>query len=99
MTSEYDRRQLALIRGLIDQYEAGKLELGNLVRDVEALLNALQDVDQAWRESAHEEWWTLEQVFAVTLDRGHASLPPAGKVLVDQAIGKLKALVNGENNE
>ena len=90
--SEDDRRQFALIVDRIIQYESGNLELGYLVRDIEALLNTLQDAEQGWRESAHEEWWTLEQVYAVALDRGQDTLTTESKVLVDEAITNLKAL-------
>ena len=90
---DHDKRQLLLMKEQIASFEAGSLHLGYLVRDLEALNDSLQSVPESWREAFHQEWWTLEQVFAVGLDRNEERLCEENLRLVEEAIRNMKRLL------
>lgn len=77
MKSQFGRelRQLDLMAARLEAYRHDRLSLGPLINDLDALWNELTMAQGAWREELRGHWWTLEQVYAVALDRGYASLP------------------------
>jgi hypothetical protein len=91
--NDYDRRQLALMGSQLESYREGQLDLAALIQRLEGLLNALEAVDPAWKEAFHEEWFTLEQVFAVSLDRPGKNVIGDSKKILEEALGKLSDLV------
>lgn len=66
--------------------------VGRLVSTLESLVALLERPDESWRRRFDEEWGMLEEVLAVTLDRG-TSLDQQGKRLVGEAIAGLQRLV------
>lgn len=46
-----------------------------------------------WRGAFENEWWTLEQVYAVALDRKKTTFSFEDEALIQEAIGKLRTLV------
>lgn len=96
MTQQTQRelRQLDLMAARLEAYRHDRLSLGPLIDDLDALWNELTMVQGAWREELRGHWWTLEQVYAVALDRGYASLPDDHRVLIDEAVNALGFLVD-----
>lgn len=69
MITEYDQRQLDLMRKKLEYFEQSKISLNDLICDLEALLYCLQNIDKEWCKKFHEECFDLEQIYAVALDR------------------------------
>src|ERR1035438_5519099 len=90
---DYDLRQLALLEAQLSQFESGQIQLAYLIRGLDALLNCLRTVDQGWKGTFKSEWWTLEQVYAVALDRKTNPLSPENLPMVNGAVQALKRLV------
>jgi hypothetical protein len=84
-------RELA-IRSLAS-YKAGRLSLRRLVDDLDTVWSNLEPSD--WREDFRGHWWTLEQVYAVAVDRGDLeSLPQESLVAIDEATTALELLLD-----
>lgn len=90
--TEYDIRQINLMRKKLSLFILNKLSLGHLIDDLEALLSCLQSVDIAWKESFHEYCFILEQIHAVALDRNEPILHDDTDLL--ETIQQLKVLLN-----
>ena len=69
-----DDRQYQLINSYIKEFEEGKLNLRSLIQTLSGLLESLTTTDPKWKDAFQSEWWTLEQVYAVAIDRGEAKL-------------------------
>ncbi|WP_297119869.1 hypothetical protein [uncultured Enterobacter sp.] len=67
--NEYDRRQLSLMKETLNSYLTNKISFKKLIDNLEGLLYILQDIDIAWKNEFHEQWFVLEQVYAVALFR------------------------------
>ncbi|MBI1924200.1 hypothetical protein HYR99_08100, partial [Candidatus Poribacteria bacterium] len=77
----------------IDGFEKGSVNLRRLINDLEALLDCLQSAEKAWKAVFLQEWGTLEDVYADALDTGQKVLVPESQKLVEDAVRKLKRLV------
>ncbi|MEM7314138.1 MAG: hypothetical protein AAF497_13405 [Planctomycetota bacterium] len=91
--SNREERQVELMIRLVDAFIAEQLELGDLVRDLEALQAELQETDKAWRESFRDNWWNLEQVHAVGLDRDYETTLSENEQLVSESVRAIKELL------
>ena len=87
-----DDRQYQLINSYIKEFEEGKLNLRSLIQTLSELLESLTTTDLKWKDAFQSEWWTLEQVYAVAIDRGEAKLGLESQDLVEEAIGNMKHL-------
>lgn len=90
---DYDQRQLNLMDEQLSQFESGKIDLQHVISGLKSLQNSLRTIDQHWKEKFTADWWTLEQVYAVSLDRKKTTLSPKDSTLVKQAISNLKNLL------
>jgi hypothetical protein len=90
---KYDARQLTLMERRIAQFENGEVSRSALIDDLDALLSSLQSTWQPWKEAFKSEWWTLEQISAVALDRGEGGTPEGDRALVTDALIHLKELI------
>ena len=90
---DYDLRQIALMESRILQFGAGNLSRSRLIDDLDSLLSCLRIIDQNWKDLFKSEWWTLEQIHAVALDRKEASLPPDSQKLLAESLGNLRELI------
>jgi hypothetical protein len=77
----------------IEDFENGKLELGRFISAVDSLIS-LESLDEQWSDTFRSEWWTLEQVYSVSLDRGKTTLTTEYIVLIDEAIRNMKSLLS-----
>ena len=48
---------------------------------------------EEWKEAFQSEWWTLEQVYAVALDRGQDPMSGEGGAMVREATARLRDLL------
>lgn len=68
--------------------------LGRLISELESLCVLLETPTSSWRDSFQEQWGTLEEVFAVMLDRDASTMDDEGAKLVADAVMRLEILVN-----
>ncbi len=89
--NEYDKRQLSLMKETLNSYLTNKISLKKLIDDLEGLLYILEDIDIDWKNEFHEQWFVLEQVFAVALFRDEIIEPNDPDI--DSAITHLEKLL------
>ena len=92
-SSEYDQRQYQLMAKSVQQFKEGELDIYNLISIIEALLDVLQMADEKWKDDVRNEWWTLEQVYAVAVHKGQTTLSPEDIDLVLEAVENIDTLV------
>jgi hypothetical protein len=87
---------------MLDRLEAfprGAISLRKLIEDLRSLVEALELPSPAWKDEFIGEWWTLEQVYAVAIDRNELDhLPTESQELVDTAVASLREMVVGAMN-
>lgn len=66
---EYDARQYARMLEQLGLFENHKLDLPELIKNLRALMTAFEEPDDAWIQKFKGEWWTLEQIYASSLDK------------------------------
>lgn len=83
------------MRSLLLDYEEERVSLGDLINTLEALLSVLEDTPETWKERFKSEWWTLEQVYAVNLDRnqGALKLTQQEQGLIAETLASLRKLL------
>lgn len=92
-SQDRDQRSCVLAVNMIVDYKAGKISLKRLVDGLDDVWNYL-DVF-TWSEEFRGRWWTLEQIYAVALDRGELdSLSPESLVALEEAIAGIKSLLD-----
>lgn len=91
--NEREQRQLDGIINQINAFESHQIRLTGLISSLEALLNAMEDVPQAWRSEFRRQWGVLEQVYAVAADEGRFPTAAAEETVIAEAVGRLRELV------
>jgi hypothetical protein len=91
---DYDYRQLSLMEEQLSQFDTESIKLPHLISGLKSLRDCLRTVDEDWEKKFTGEWWTLEQVHAVALDRKETTLSSEGLALVKEAVVNLKKLVS-----
>lgn len=95
--SEYDLRQFNLMVDFINEYENGLpnlASLGKLVSDLEALQSALENASESFYQAFRALWGELETTYAVMLDEERTLPNKIDESLINDAIAKLKVLIN-----
>ena len=91
--TDYDERQVSLMVNRIRRFQNKEIHLGSLVNDLEALLNVLASVSVDWKSAFHEEWWNLEQVYAISLDRNDDAVLIENEESISSSLDKMKELI------
>jgi hypothetical protein len=91
--NEYDLRQVVLMEEQLNQFEDGKITLSHIISGLKSLQNCLTTTSADWRRDFIGEWWNLEQIYAVALDRKRTELSSDERAVINQAIVNLRALV------
>jgi|ERR1700720_639227 len=90
---ERDSRQYQLMLDRLSAFERKAIGLPDLVEDLRSLIDALSSTNR-WAQELLSDWWTLEQVYAVAIDRDQLqSLPQDSEDLVKEAITALRDLL------
>ena len=84
----YDQRQLKLMALKILEYKQGLISLKVLIDDLRSLLGCLKSISIEWRERFYNEWFVLEEIYAVTLYRQESLSNYVGEI--QEVIKKLK---------
>jgi hypothetical protein len=89
--SDYDQRQYRLMLERLTAFEQGRLRLDMLVNDLEGLLNALEEVQPAWKQTFFHYWGKLEDERGLALFKGLIDEETSQRLRA--AISQLKLLV------
>ena len=63
--SDYQIRQLLLLEKIIIRYHDNNVVFINLINQIEALIDLLEDIDQVWYEQIKSLWFELEVIYAM----------------------------------
>lgn len=94
MQLEQDWRLLEQMRMSLRYAPASVVALGRLVAELEPLSQQLAAPDREWQRRFLVHWGTLEEVFAVALDRNLETLDVQGAAIVDSALAELRVLAD-----
>jgi hypothetical protein len=103
--SEYDIRQIFLLRKLLEIYisyktDNKKIYLCKLIKDVEALLQLISNLEQNWFDDMASMWFDLEIVYAISASENREFTKNETQEIEDTVI-KMKEMVDiliSENN-
>lgn len=94
MTSEYNLRQIYLMQARIKQYREGQIRIEQLINDLEALLNCLEQIDETWKTDFLCAWDILEIVYASALSDNKTSLDANDMIEINRGLKELDIIIN-----
>ena len=94
MDTNLEKRHLQQMQLSLGSYPASVSSLGRMVAELEALHALLGSRDDTWKKRFYGQWASLEEVFAVALDRQMEALDEEGNRIVSAAIFELRAIVD-----
>lgn len=94
---DHDKKQYQLMKDYIAEFEEGKLKLDQLIKVLYGLTKSLQTTEEEWVDEFQSEWWTLEQVYAVALDRKETTLNLDSQNLIYETIENMKNLLKKQD--
>ncbi len=66
--SDYDKRQIELMKNQIIYFKEKNMDLGSLISRLESLFSVLENKNIPWKNAFWKEWDNLEIIFATMLD-------------------------------
>lgn len=93
MANDRSRYLVELMRRSLSAYEKGSINLPALVRDLETLVDSLDEfAEEEWVGELRSLWWQLEVVNAVALAEHRHALTEEERLAVRDAIEGLTAM-------
>lgn len=89
--TEYDRRQVMLMRNTVSDYTNGHISLATLISNLSILINHLQSVTTDWKDRILSHWWNIEITYAMALDEGKVTDEDSEDLL--GSISNIKAML------
>ena len=77
----------------INRYEKGSIDLLELTEDLEGLLHALENYNEAWKDEFQSIWLNLDFTYSVALHYKTPSDDLKTKNEIIRVAGKLKGLI------
>lgn len=99
MTSEYNLRQIALMKEAIIKYKEGQIRIDQLIYNLESLFNCLEEMDKAWKSAFLSFWDILEIVYASALYNNKTILDDNDMIEINKGLRGLDALIDNLCNE
>ncbi len=93
--NESDKRQLDLMLQKIHIYDAGRLDLAELINDLQALLDALTSDELEWKNIFKTYWWDLEEVHSVAVCE-ERELDSDDQKIIREAVENFKKLIKSK---
>ena len=94
---DYNRRQFRLMERLLEQYQAGEIKLSQLINDLEALNDALQNPTEEWLSEFEPAWGALEDVYAAMLAEGRSTLSEeVDRPLIEKSVSRLSSHIRSQ---
>jgi hypothetical protein len=74
----------------LSYFKNDKIRIGDLIGEMEFLLNSIQSVDQRWKQNIDNELEVLEEIYADALDKGLNTIEDdLSKQLLKQSISNI----------
>ncbi|MEW8000855.1 MAG: hypothetical protein AB2795_20125 [Candidatus Thiodiazotropha endolucinida] len=86
----YDVRQYKRMLYLISSYESVEISFTRLVNDIEALILSLEETTQDKKNELLSIWGGLEEILAISIDRGNREFVDINKIEINKLISHLK---------
>lgn len=84
------------VRTSLTEYQEGTLSLRRLIDDLGIVWS--NAAPSEWADELRGHWWTLEQVYAVALDRGElTAMPEDAQADIDNAVAEIDGLLGQYN--
>jgi len=90
---------LELIILQIKKYFDKKLYIGDLIQDLESLLNQLTIVEEEWKKDFRTLWLDIEVAYSLALDQELENLTDEGNIITESSLYLLKKMVEDKINE
>lgn len=91
--NEFDMCQLNIMIKKILGFKSGKFPLGDLIYDLEALLNTMEDNDDIWKKKFRSYWADLEIIYALALEKDNLNFCAKDQKNITDAIENLTKLI------
>ncbi len=91
--NEFDIRQLNIMLDKMERFTQGKLDLGYLLEDLEALLQILESIDEEWKTEFRSEWINIEEVYAYHLSQQSNRLNQDDFIIIEESLTKMKEMI------
>jgi len=89
----YDQRQYRQMLFTIDAYKSGRMSIGTLIGNLEALLICLINVSDEWAARFEDSWLDIEIVYALALDTQLKQLSEEQMTAVTETLATIESLV------
>ncbi len=94
MPTEHDYRQYILMLNSVRSVKRNINSLGEAISSLEGLLHQLEQPDREWAEEFQDQWWTLEEIYAVSLsDDGTTFINETDKDSLMKALDHLEVMI------
>ena len=90
----YNNRQYKLMLQKISLFRQGKIEIPDLIGDLEGLLNALEEPNSNWKNTFQIECGELEQVYAFALYEERDYLNQKDIKVIEKVLDNIILLIN-----
>ena len=92
--SEYDQRQYQLMLTNVDTRIDNMRALLKTINNLNGLICVLEEKDIDWTTQFMNEWWILEELYAVKDYEGNDSLNNNDLKIINNSLQKIKILIN-----
>jgi hypothetical protein len=93
MISEYDVRQIDLMKERISQFNKGEIQVDKLINDLESLLNCLENISENWKDYFLAALGEIEIIYAFALYENRNSLTDEDMKVIDESLLKIESLM------
>jgi len=95
---DFDVRQLNIMIDMINDYRSDVIELSDLIYNLEAILNCLEDRNLEWENQFRRYWANLEIVYAVSLTNEQSQFDSGDIALIRESLEKLTTIIKQRLN-
>lgn len=81
------------MRDAIQAYFEKRMDFGRVVNNLEALLNSIERVPEDWRDEFLQQWGRLEDILAVSADRGDPEVIYENEKSINEALSRLLVMI------
>jgi hypothetical protein len=89
-----DHKQVESMRISLDDYSVGRMDLRDLVSNLEIMQSGLGDVSENWRESFRLQWGILEEIYSVAVVREEPIESEENRQLILDVVDKMRQLID-----
>jgi hypothetical protein len=94
MISEYDKRQIAMMKEVIERFKSNLIMVNALLNDLYALLNCLESANQEWRSKFVEIWGEVDTLFACAIAQERVEFNSNEIKKIAEALNKLEMIID-----